>query len=51
MKQFRDDYAQMLGYKNYIELVDDSSNLEIEFHTDNLMKMVKNQTPNYSHAC
>lgn len=51
MKELRDDYAQMLGYKCFIDLLDDCSNLEIEFHVDNLMKITQTKTPNYSRAC
>lgn len=43
LKEIRDDYAQLLGYKNYIELIQDCSDLDIEFHTNNLMKIVKNK--------
>lgn len=53
LKEIRDDYAQLLGYKNYIELLEDCSDLDIEFHTNNLMKIVKSKCESsYApHAC
>lgn len=40
--KIKDDYAQMLGYKCFIDLLNDCSTLEIDFHINNLIRIENN---------
>lgn len=42
MQKIKDDYAQMLGYKCFIDLLNDCSTLEIDFHINNLIRIENN---------
>lgn len=41
MLDIKDEYAQYLGYKCFSDLIDDSSNVELLVHIDNIIKIIK----------
>ena len=41
MVDIKDEYAQYLGYRCFSYLIDDSSNVELLVHIDNIIKIVK----------